>query len=201
MKLRPIRKAVERAPYGKRLPDAFYVHYQVVDRLPKVLAEHIKRAFKMAVHKEEILEQAREVTVSGKYAMLAAVKGEELSVWPQTETIVKVKLNAPVVSFLRYPFFIEDPHPALAAAIVVNVDSGDVKLQDFSQQDNPPILHRKELFIPEWSVYHKEFAALTRAEEKAGLYPRGRFIGRRKQWAELLKEKGVDLAKLAEESS
>ena len=49
--------------------------------------------------------------------------------------------------------------------------SGKVRRDDYRRRENPPILHRKETFLPADHPLHSKFARLTREEEKAGLPP------------------------------
>jgi hypothetical protein len=64
--------------------------------------------------------------------------------------------------------------------------------RNYSQSENPPILHRKELFVPVDYPGREMFARLTEAEEAEGLLG-GRRIGFRKQWIELLKTRGFEI--------
>src|SRR5262249_16151848 len=54
-------------------------------------------------------------------------------------------------------------------------------------RSNPPILHRKEAFLPPGDQRIADFAALTKREEEAGLYRDPSRIGLRTQWLTLLK--------------
>jgi len=47
---------------------------------------------------------------------------------------------------------------------------------------NPPILHRKETFLPPDDPRRERFARLTRQEEKYGLYAETSTIGTREGW-------------------
>jgi len=88
----------------------------------------------------------------------------------QVPTIVKFSTNKPKISYLFYPDFDTDPHPALQASIQVDLETLEVGYRDYSNSENPPILHRKETFVtPEYPLY-EEFAALTRAQVLC--YPR-----------------------------
>lgn len=47
------------------------------------------------------------------------------------------------VSFLSYPTFMEDPHPALRHAVTIDLVTGRVRHTDYAGNHNWPILHRK----------------------------------------------------------
>ena len=63
-------------------------------------------------------------------------------------TLVKINRIKPQVSFLVYPDFDNDPHPALEASIVAKLGEIRLKHRYFGDSDNPPILHRKDTFVP-----------------------------------------------------
>ena len=107
--------------------------------------------------------------------------------------IVKLHLGEPIVSYLSYPEFERDPHPALASALTVHLQTFRVRTRDYSSSGNRPILHRKELFVgPDFPGYEK-FARLTRIEESKGLYEDTSQIGFEKGWNEELVRKGLYL--------
>jgi DNA phosphorothioation-associated putative methyltransferase len=101
--------------------------------------------------------------------------------------LVKVHTDQVAVTFLTYPDFETDPHPALAEATKINLNSGSVTRTDYRSRANPPILHRKEIFLPQNDPRLPTFAALTKREEDAGLYRNPSRIGLRVQWLALLK--------------
>ncbi|MGC1245013.1 MAG: DNA phosphorothioation-associated putative methyltransferase, partial [Spirulinaceae cyanobacterium] len=108
-------------------------------------------------------------------------------------TLVKFNLNKPKISYLFYPDFDEDPHPALQSSIQVDVLSLATSYRDYSKSENPPILHRKEAFVtPDYPLYQK-FAQLTSTEEVLGLLDKSRFIGTQKEWQQRLANYGVEL--------
>jgi hypothetical protein len=117
------------------------------------------------------------------------------SLCPSTpdHNILKLREDAYRLSFLRYPGFFEHPHPALQHSISLNLETGKWTEQDFSKSLSPPILHRKECFLPSEHPKHAEFAALTRAEEQAGLYAETSTIGRKDTWECLLASKNIKL--------
>jgi hypothetical protein len=85
-----------------------------------------------------------------------------------------------------------DPHPALEASIVAKLGEIRLKHRYFGDSNNPPILHRKDSFVPESYPNYEKFARLTRQEEKAGLLDRGD-IGLGRSWGELLRTAGYEI--------
>ena len=106
--------------------------------------------------------------------------------------LVKVAHDGSHVCLLRYPNFDTDPHPSLMYSIKVQLSNGQFCLTDYSRNVNPPILHRKELFVGSDYRLYSKFLALTLAEEKLGLLCRPN-IGNKKQWKALLATKKVTL--------
>jgi DNA phosphorothioation-associated putative methyltransferase len=106
-------------------------------------------------------------------------------------TLVKLLRNDPVVSYLSYPDFEKDPHPALAESVHCDLQSQRVRYQSFRSRENPPILHRKELFLSESHPLRPKFERLTKAEERAGLFDRPETIGTRDGWERTCEVQGV----------
>lgn len=101
-------------------------------------------------------------------------------------TLIKFNLEQPKISYLFYPEFDRDPHPALHYSFIVDTETLETKYLDYQKSDNPPILHRKETFVtPDYPLYD-EFAQLTTFELALGLLDNSRFIGNRQQWQQLL---------------
>lgn len=107
--------------------------------------------------------------------------------------IVKLHRGEPKVSYLSYPDFESDPHPALASSVTVHLQTFRVRSRDFRTYSNPPILHRKETFLPTDHPLHEKFARLTRLEEQKGLYEDTSRIGTRDGWNAALAAKGLSL--------
>jgi DNA phosphorothioation-associated putative methyltransferase len=105
--------------------------------------------------------------------------------------IIKLHRSRFAVSYLYYPDFESDAHPALAGSVIVYLASRDVRFRDYSESDNPPILHRKETFVADGYPQREIFGQLTEAEEELGLYEDTTKIGTRQGWTELLREKQV----------
>lgn len=51
---------------------------------------------------------------------------------------------SPKISFLCYPDFEKDPHPALSAAVIVDLVTGKTRRDDYRSSANPSILHRRK---------------------------------------------------------
>lgn len=100
-------------------------------------------------------------------------------------TILKLNRLKPQVSFLVYPRFDRDAHPALEASIVARLGQIRMTHRYFADSPNPPILHRKDTFVPEDYPGFEKFRRLTIAEENAGLLNRPD-IGRRRDWQQRL---------------
>lgn len=97
-------------------------------------------------------------------------------------TLVKAHLHRPRVSYLVYPKFNDDPHPVLAESWVVDFHGLNVRPTDYTGRSNPPILHRKELFVAADHPRRKTFARLTEQEERHGLLDEVVSIGTRDGW-------------------
>ena len=107
--------------------------------------------------------------------------------------IIKLHLGEPRVSYLSYPEFDSNPHPPLASALTVHLQTFRVRWRDYSSSENRPILHRKELFVsPDYPAYRK-FARFTRIEEGKGLYRDTNRIGFEAGWNEALTRSGLYL--------
>ena len=106
--------------------------------------------------------------------------------------VIKFSLDGRKVSFLRYQAFDEVPHPELRSSVRVHLPTASYTIRDYSNSDNPAILHRKEAFVDPLYPKYTVFAELTRQEEALGLLSRAD-IGYRKGWQALLAEKGLEL--------
>jgi hypothetical protein len=107
--------------------------------------------------------------------------------------IVKLRTDELKVSFLSYPDFLTDAHPALRHAVTIDLATGKARHTDYAANINQPILHRKESFIPAEHSRRAEFEALTKAEEEAGLYDDTMTIGFKLNWERLLAKKGLGI--------
>jgi DNA phosphorothioation-associated putative methyltransferase len=107
--------------------------------------------------------------------------------------ILKFHTDKPCISYLYYPDFDSIAHPALQWAMLIDLRDLSVKFRDYSEQENLPILHRKETFLSDNHPLHAKFAKLTKAEEKAGLFKETKTIGNQQGWERRLAECGVSI--------
>jgi DNA phosphorothioation-associated putative methyltransferase len=82
----------------------------------------------------------------------------------------------------------------LVASLVVPLQTFRIQYREYKDAKNPPILHRKEEFLPSDHPLRAKFARLTRQEEKWGLYEKPEVIGTREGWEKTLAERGVHLS-------
>jgi DNA phosphorothioation-associated putative methyltransferase len=165
MKLAEYQELVGQLPFGKRLPTAIYAHREALTTT---------------------LGPAHPVT-----QFMRQIEGR-LQVGPEYN-LLKFRLNEFKLSFLCYPDFLEDPHPALARALSVDLVKGKCRITEYGDQLNPPILHRKDSLIPQSHPRHREFWELTRQQEEAGLLDETANIGFRLNWERRLSDLGCRL--------
>ncbi len=106
-------------------------------------------------------------------------------------TIVKLRRDEPKVSYLCYPDFERDAHPRLVESVSVHLQTFRVRTRRYDRSANRPLLHRKESFVPADHPHREKYAALTRAEERAGLYEDQCTIGTEAGWNAALRAKGL----------
>ncbi len=107
--------------------------------------------------------------------------------------ILKLRRHKPRISYLQYPDFEKEPHPALEQSLLVRLDDLSLSIRSYSESDNPPILHRKELFVSDDHPRRETFERLSRQEERHGLLDDPVGIGWRQNWQERLAERGFKL--------
>lgn len=105
--------------------------------------------------------------------------------------VVKFSTRELKISFLSYPDFTTTPHPELQKSVAVDLVTGKVRRTTYSGRKNPPILHRKETFLPDDHRDSQKFRRLTEQEEEAGLYKETSTIGFKVNWEHLLEELGL----------
>lgn len=106
-------------------------------------------------------------------------------------SLIKFFLDHYKVSFLQYPDFFSNPHPALHRSETLNLNTGKRRVIDYTKQKNPPILHRKETMIAPDRPEYTEWAELTKVLEGAGCYAEPKKIGYKEYWESVLETKGL----------
>ncbi|HEY9852003.1 MAG TPA: DNA phosphorothioation-associated putative methyltransferase [Leptolyngbyaceae cyanobacterium] len=157
----------QQSPIGKKLPNAFYVHISAIERLDSFLRDY--------------------------YAKF----GQIIATGIEGANIIKFHTDQLKISFLFYPDFDTDPHPALRASVQVDLQNLEVPpaigFRDYANSENPPILHRKEAFVTSDYPKYEKFAQLTRHEEILGLLNHTSGIGTRQGWLTQLNNYGVEI--------
>lgn len=156
------KSLVDALPYGKRLPGAVYL----LD--PGDASESLPTKLRVTV-----TELRKRLEIGPEFNLL------------------KFHTASPKISFLAYPTFEKDSHPPLQESVIVDLIGGKVRRDDYRGRENPPILHRKETFLPTDHPLHSKFARLTREEERAGLLDDTSRIGFRLNWERLLANRGL----------
>ncbi|MBD2094461.1 DNA phosphorothioation-associated putative methyltransferase [Trichocoleus sp. FACHB-591] len=108
-------------------------------------------------------------------------------------TLVKFSTDQPRVSYLSYPDFDTNAHPALQWSVQVDLATSQVGVWNYNSTDNPPVLHRKETFITTDYPLYQAFAELTQQEEALGLLNNSRTIGTRNGWKKRLLDCGIQI--------
>jgi DNA phosphorothioation-associated putative methyltransferase len=107
--------------------------------------------------------------------------------------VIKLGRREPSVSYLSYPDFERDPHPVLTQSYKVELRSLKATFRDYRESENPPVLHRKELFLSLEDPLRAKFERLTKQEERWGLLDDPARIGTRRGWDQVLQAAGVTL--------
>ena len=107
--------------------------------------------------------------------------------------MIKLYRNEPKISYLSYPDFEQEPHPALTFSVTVHLQTFRVRNRDYSRARNRPILHRKELFVAPDHPHYRKWTRLTRIEEEKGLLDDTSRIGFQHVWNEELLSRGLYL--------
>jgi hypothetical protein len=165
MTLTEFKKAVSQLSFGKRLPGATYIFQDWFDPTPLG---------------SDSLEK-----------LVANLRGQ-FELGPEFN-VLKFRTVELKVSFLSYPAFMDDPHPSLNCSVTIDIVTNQIRRTVYSGNSNPPILHRKELFLPANHPHRAVFEALTQAEELAGLFEETSTIGFKLNWEQVLMSKGVEV--------
>ncbi len=150
---------------GKTAGSKTYIHISLRDHVDGALSEAVRKAEELA----------------------SASAGTDYNV-------LRFDPDLSRVSLLLYRDFFDDPFPALHHSWFVDLAGGRTTYRTYEDSQNPPILHRKELLLPQDHPRRSEYEALTDAAESIGLFDDPTRIGFREQWLRLLLDKGYRLA-------
>lgn len=153
------KKNVTQIKVGKKLPTAIYVHDSALDSIPKKLLNHIANTI------------------------------EELSLSNIEWNLIKFHKNDHKISLLYYPSFDEYSYPPLSQSITIDIENKSTTTSNYSNSENPPILHRKETFVKKNHPLIGLFTEITTEGENIGLYEKTRSIGFKQNWERLIKSK------------
>jgi DNA phosphorothioation-associated putative methyltransferase len=107
--------------------------------------------------------------------------------------LIKLHRQSGKVSYLVYPEFETDPHPALVRSVKLSLRTSEIDCLEYNDSANPPILHRKEAFLSDGHPLYAKFARLTQQEEKHGLLDDTSTIETRDGWLARLGAAGIRL--------
>ncbi|NEP05204.1 MAG: DNA phosphorothioation-associated putative methyltransferase, partial [Okeania sp. SIO4D6] len=108
-------------------------------------------------------------------------------------TIIKFHTKLPIISYLFYPDFDTEAHPVLHTSMNIDLRDLSVSYQSYTNEYNPPILHRKDALVtPDYPDYEK-FAKLTQQEEDRGLLNDLKSIQNRINWLKCLEENCTEI--------
>src|SRR5271166_6536222 len=152
--------------------------------LPSTIGELLPNA--LYVHRDALdsLEPLLRVYEGCARAYLGEVEGANL---------IKLHRHSGKVSYLVDPDCETDPHAALLRSIKLSLRTRELDCHDYAKSTNPPILHRKETFLPPGHPLVAKFARLTRQEEKHSLLDETATIGTREGWERRLAERGFTI--------
>ena len=122
---------VKSIKFGKKIGDVVYIHKDGFDQIPKELSELVAR-----------VEKALKVP-SSKFNLLKFSKSDFR------------------FSLLSYPKFETYPYPSLHESWTVDLKALGVRKAQYSDAKNPPILHRRETFLPDDHRLVQAFKAFT----------------------------------------
>ena len=105
--------------------------------------------------------------------------------------VVKIGRDGRLVSLLLYPRFFADAFPTLAKSTTIDTTGESVRTRTYNIQQNPPILHKKELLLGPSHPNRHGFELLTKQLEIRNLKPNKPGLGFKRQWETYLGIMGV----------
>ena len=164
MEFQEYKSLVREIKIGKHLPDAVYTHESAINvALPPTLLAYINEVI------------------------------EGLNVSDLKWNIIKFYKRDHKTTLLYYPDFLKSAYPALVKSFTVDLHKGTFRVSNYDNSDNPPILHRKELFLAPNHPSISKFKEITKEGEEVGLYKNPKVIGFKQSWERLINRKGLTL--------
>lgn len=151
---------------GKRVFDDLYLHVSAIDT---------------------VQDENHKALIAAAFKTIPEGKTDSVNV-------IKINLRSGKISLLEYEPFEEAAFPTLLGSWVIEPSSESPSYRTYRTSLNPPILHRKELLVSHLHPDQQEWQRLTREAEDLGLFDNTRTIGFRKNWLELIAEKGFSLS-------
>jgi DNA phosphorothioation-associated putative methyltransferase len=107
--------------------------------------------------------------------------------------LIKLHRQSGKVSYLVYPDFETDLHPALQRSVKLSLRTREIDCLEYAASNNPPTLHRNKTFLTADHPLHAKFSRLTQQEEKHGLLDDTATIGTKDGWQTRLSATGFVL--------
>jgi DNA phosphorothioation-associated putative methyltransferase len=104
--------------------------------------------------------------------------------------VIKLSRDHSSLTLLDYPTFDQEGFPVLRRYWTVDLEKRTARFRSYEESLNPPILHRKELLVPEGYPERNVYSALTQAAEQVGLFDDPHRIGFKHAWEKLVSQKG-----------
>lgn len=155
--------AVSEIDFGKNLPGAVYLHRDHLNRIPS------------------------------KLRALIDVIILKLKVDSGSWNILKLYKRDFKFSLLHYPAFEKYPYPPLQKSFTIDLVRLTLREADYSDAENPPILHRRETFLHQSDPRIEEYLKYTIEGQDLGLYADTTKIGSRKGWERVIRSTGYQL--------
>ncbi|PSN10144.1 DNA phosphorothioation-associated methyltransferase [filamentous cyanobacterium CCT1] len=111
---------------------------------------------------------------------------------PEEATVVKFHVQKPQITYLAFPQFDKDPHPALKTSMAIALQDLHVRYRDYDP-DNPPLLHQKDQTLATDYPAYAKFTKLSQQEQKWGLLEDVKAIFDRRGWERCLLDHGAEL--------
>ena len=108
--------------------------------------------------------------------------------------IVRMSFVKAEVEYRVYEDFDRHAHPQMLSSSTVAIGDLDVTWARYLDPRTRPVLHRKEEFVAKDYPRHALFAALSRAEDRHGLYSDPAVIRTAGEWDAVLRERGLKIS-------